>query len=74
MTRINHDGVVSHLELDILQWEVNWALGSIIMNTASGEDGIPAELFEILKDNAVKVLQSVCQQITRKYTRKCNMQ
>ena len=45
MTRINHDGVVSHLELDILQWEVNWALGSITRNKASGGNGIPAELF-----------------------------
>ena len=52
----NHDGVIIHLEPDILKCEVEWALGSIIMNKASGSDGIPVELFQILKDNAVKVL------------------
>ena len=50
----NHDGVITHLELDILEWEVKWALGSITVNKASGSDGIPAELFQILKDEAVK--------------------
>ena len=59
----NHDGVVTHLEPDILEWEVKWAIGSITMNKASGGDGIPAELFQILKDDVVKVLQSICQQI-----------
>ena len=58
-----HDGVVAHLESDILECEVKWALGSITMNKASGGDGIPAELFQILKDDAVKVLHSICQQI-----------
>ena len=52
----NHDGVISQLEPDILEWEVKWALGSITMNKACGGDGIPVELFQILKDNAVKVL------------------
>ena len=52
----NHDGVITHLELDILECEVNWALGSITMNKTSGGDGIPVELFQILKDDAVKVL------------------
>ena len=51
----NHDGVITHLEPDILEYEVKWALGSITMNKASGSDGIPAELFQILKDDAVKV-------------------
>ena len=59
----NHDGVGTHLEPDILECEVRWALGSIIMNKASGGDGIPVELFQILKDNAVKVLHPICQQI-----------
>ena len=59
----NHSGVITHLELDILECEVKWPLGSITMNSASGGDGIPAELFQILKDNAVKVLHSICQQI-----------
>ena len=59
----NHDGVITHLEPDILECEVKWALGSITTNKASGGDGIPAELFQILKDNAVKVLHSICQQI-----------
>ena len=59
----NHDGVITHLEPDILECEVKWALGSIAMNKASGGDGIPVELFQILKDGAVKVLHSICQQI-----------
>ena len=59
----NHDGGITHLEADILECEVKWALGSITMNKASGDDGIPIELFQILKDDAVKVLHSVCQQI-----------
>ena len=59
----NHDGVITHLEPDILECEVQWALGSITMNKASGGDGIPAELFQILKDDAVKVLHSICQHI-----------
>ena len=56
----NHDGVITHLEPDILECEVKWALGSITMNKASRGDGIPAELFKILKDDAVKVLHSMC--------------
>ena len=59
----NHDGVITHLEPDILECEVKWALGRITMNKASGGDGIPVELFQILKDDAVKVLHSICQQI-----------
>ena len=59
----NHDGVITHLEPDILECKVNWALGSITTNKASGGDGIPVELFQILKDDAVKVLYSICQQI-----------
>ena len=59
----NHDGVIIHLEPDILECKVKWALGSITLNKAGGGDGIPAELFQILKDNAVKVLHSICQQI-----------
>ena len=59
----NHDGVITHLEPDILECEVKWALGSITMNKVSGGDGIPAELFQILKDDVVKVLCSICQQI-----------
>ena len=59
----NHDGVITHLEPDILECEVKWVLGSITTNIASGGDGIPVELFQILKDNAVKVLHSICQQI-----------
>ena len=59
----NHDGVITHLEPDILERDVKWALGSITMNKASGGDGIPTELFQILKDDAVKVLHSICQQI-----------
>ena len=59
----NHDGVITHLEPDILEFEVKWALGSITMNKASGGDGIPVELFQNFKDDAVKVLHSICQQI-----------
>ena len=59
----NHDGVLTQLESDILECEVKWALGNITTNKASGGDGIPAELFQILKDDAVKVLHSICQQI-----------
>ena len=59
----NHDGVISHLEPDILECEVKWALGSITTNKASGDDGIPVELFQILNDDAVKMLHSICQQI-----------
>ena len=59
----NHDGVITHLEPDILECEVKWALGSITMNKASGGDEIPVELFQILKDDATKVLHSICQQI-----------
>ena len=58
-----HDGVITHLEPDILEWEVKWALESITTNKASGGDGIPVELFQILKDDAVKVLHSICQKI-----------
>ena len=59
----NHDGVITHLEPDILECEVKWALGSITTNKPSGGDGIPVELFQFLKDNAVKVLHSICQQL-----------
>ena len=59
----HHNGVITHLEPDILECEVKGALGSITMNKASGGDGIPVELFQILKDDAVKVLHSICQQI-----------
>ena len=59
----NHDGVIGHLEPDILECKVKWALGSITINKASGGEGIPVELFQILKDDAVKVLHSICQQI-----------
>ena len=61
----NHDGVITHLEPDILECEVKWALESITTNKASGGDGIPVELFQILKDDAVKVLHSICQQIVK---------
>ena len=61
----NHDGVVTYLKPDILECEVKWALRSIIMNKGSGGDGIPVELFQILKDDAVEVLQSICQQIRK---------
>ena len=59
----NHDGVITHLEPDTLGCEVKWAFGSITMNKASGGDGIPVELFQILKDDAMKVLHLICQQI-----------
>ena len=59
----NHDGVITHLEQDILEREVKWALGSITTNKASGGDGIPVELFQILKDDAMEVLHSICQHI-----------
>ena len=63
--QINHDGVMTHLEPDILECEVKWALGSITTNKASGRDGVPVELFQILKDDAVKGLHSICQQILK---------
>ena len=59
----NHDGVITHLESDTLECEVKWVLGSITMNKTSGGDEIPVELFQILKDDAVKVLHSICRQI-----------
>ena len=59
----NHNGVITHLEPDLLECKVKWLLGSITMNKASGGDGIPVELFQILKDDAVKMLHSICQQI-----------
>ena len=59
----NHNGVITHLEPDILECEIKWALGSITMKKASGGHGIPVELFQILKDNAVKMLHLICQQI-----------
>ena len=59
----NHNGVITHLEPDILECEVKWALGSITTNKANGVDGVPVELFQILKDDAMKVLHSICQQI-----------
>ena len=59
----NHNGVVTHLQPDILECEVKWALGSITINKDSGGDGIPAELFQILNDDVVKVLHSICQEI-----------
>ena len=59
----NHDGVITYLEPDILEREVKWALGIITTNKARGSDGIAAELFQILKDDAVKVLHSICQQV-----------
>ena len=65
----NHDGVITDLEPDILECEVRWALGSITTNKASGSDGIPVELFQILKDDAVNVLHSACQQIWK--TQQC---
>ena len=61
----NHDGVIIHLEPDILECEVKWALGRNTVKTASGGDGIPVELFQILKDDAVKVPHSICQQILK---------
>ena len=63
----NHDGMITHLEPDILEWEVKWALESITMNKASGGDRIPVELFQILKDDAVKVLHPICQQIRKSW-------
>ena len=65
----NHNGVITHIEPDILECEVKWALGSITTNKASGGDGIPVELFQIMKDNTVKVLHSICQQIWK--TQQC---
>ena len=59
----NHNGVITHLEPDILECKVQWALGSITTNKASGGEGFPVELFQILKDDVVKVLQSICQQV-----------
>ena len=59
----NHNGVITHLEPENLEYEVKWALGNITMNKASGGDGIPVELFQILKDDAEKMLHSICQQI-----------
>ena len=59
----SYDGVITHLEPDILEWEVKWALGSITTNKASGGDGVPVELSQILKDDAVRVLHSICQLI-----------
>ena len=59
----NHDGMITHLEPDILKCKVKWALGSITMNKANGGDGIPVELFQVLKDDAMRVLHSTCQQI-----------
>ena len=69
----NHDGVITHSEPDILECEVKWALESITMNKASGGDGIPVELLQILKDDAVKVLHSICQQIwkTQQWPQDC---
>ena len=63
MTQITTGVIITHLQPDILECEVKWVLGSITMNKASGGDGIPVELFQILKDDAVKVLHSICQQI-----------
>ena len=63
----NHDGVITHLKPDILECEVKWTLGSITTNKASGGDGIPVELFQILRDDAVKVLHSICQQKTQQW-------
>ena len=74
--RDNHNGMITHLKPDILEWEVNWALGSITMNKASGGDGIPVKQFQILKDDAVKVLHSICQQIwkTQQWPQDCKGQ
>ena len=66
---VNHHGMITHVKPDILKCEVKWALGSITMNKASGGDRIPVELFQILKDDAVKVLHSICQQIWK--TQQC---
>ena len=65
----NHNGVITHLEPDILECEIKWALGSITTNKATGGDGISDELFQILKDDAVKVLHSICQQIWKNQQR-----
>ena len=65
----NHDGVITHIALDILGCKVKWAFGSITMNKASGDDGLPAELFQILKDYIVKVLHSVCQKMWKSQQR-----
>ena len=62
MTQITRNGVITYLEPDILECEVKWTLGSITMNNNSGGDGIPVELYQILKDDAVKVMHSICQQ------------
>ena len=59
----NHEGVITHLEVDILEYKIKWAIGNFTMNKVRGDDGIPAELLQILKDDAVKVLHSICQQI-----------
>ena len=69
----SHDGVITHLEPDILEYKVKWDLGSITMNKASGGDGIPTEVFQILTDNAFKVLHSTCQQIwkTQQWPQDC---
>ena len=69
----NHDGMITHLEPDVLECEVKWALGSITRNKASGGDGTPVELFQILKDHAIKMLHSVCQQIwkTEQWPQNC---
>ena len=71
----NHNGVITHLEPDILECKVKWDLGSITTNKASGGDGIPVELFQILKDDAVKELHSICQQIwkTQQWPQDCKM-
>ena len=61
----NHDGLITHLEPNILEWKVKWTLESITTNKASGGDGLPVELFQILKDDVVKVLHSICQQICK---------
>ena len=63
MTQKNHNSMITHLEPDILEWEVKWVLGSITTNKASGSDEIPVELFQMLKDDAIKGLHSICQQI-----------
>ena len=70
---VNHDGMITHLEPDILECEVKWALGSITMNKASGGDGTPVDIFQILKDDAVKVLHSIGQQIwkTQQWPQDC---
>ena len=71
----NHDGMITHLEIDILECEVKWALESITTNKASGGDGIPVQLFQILEDDAVQVLHSICQQMwkTQQWPQDCKM-